>query len=140
MRQFATDDPVRRVMQPSAPVTVDLVSLKGPTRKDLALGGLGLVGIATLEGLDNQAALDRFGRSLHTGRHTIDDGSDFLNVGLELALGLAGDLDTHATKILGFTAVSISITDLSFTTCKFTNAWHIKHPFRVKTKVFRRPK
>src|SRR5690606_31770437 len=69
--------------------------------------GVGLINELALERLDNHARTQRLGRDLHALGRAIDHGRHLLQVGLERAVLLAGDLGTDTTEILGLTAGAV---------------------------------
>ena len=60
--------------------------------------------IVAFGGLGDQALTDGFGGDADAHDLAIDQGADFLDVGLEGAFADAGDLAAYATEVFGFAA------------------------------------
>ena len=85
---------------------------------------LSRVGVLPASRLFNQSHADRLGGHLDASRGTVNHGSNPLDVGLELPLGLRCDLDTNTTKVLGATPVTLAVSGLSAGSKKMAYARH----------------
>src|SRR5258708_3860380 len=80
--------------------------------------------VFALDRLDDHAVADGLGADLDANDLAVDDGSDLLDVGAELAGSDAGDFGSDAAQVLGLAAMGDLVSEGGFLTGKMANAWH----------------
>jgi hypothetical protein len=78
----------------------------------------------TTKGLLHQAQLNGFGTDFNAHNAAINDGTHFLDVGLELTGGDAGTFCTHAAQVFGLAAMGFLVAHRRLLTRKITNSRH----------------